>query len=94
MAYLSGNNDAALDLYEADGVTPNAATLVLLGHTGTLMTDGQGNGDYDRTVIRDGYTVEIGPDVSAAAINPALAPDLDPLPDGYVAAPVYDGPIY
>lgn len=90
-----GFGTPALAQYEADGVTPNVGATILMGHTGTLMTDGQGNGDVERTITRDGYEVVLGPDTSAAAINPALAA-LDPLdlPDGYVAAPVYDGPIY
>ena len=69
-------------------------TQVLLGHTGTLMTDGQGNGDIERTITRDGYDVLVGQDVSAAGINPYLKADADPLPFGVTEGPAYDKPIY
>lgn len=72
----------------------DAEVAVQLAHTGTLMTDGYGNG-VDRTITRAGYDVLAGPDTSAAAINPYLRPDLSgTLPGGYEAAPVYDSPIY
>ena len=74
-------------------------TKVLLSHTGTLDTTGH-NGANSRVITRgtgaDAYDVEIGSDNSEAAINQYLDPDLDAtnLPDGHVAAPVYDGPIF
>lgn len=84
--------------YDEDISPANAlldpGTAVLLGHTGTLMTDGHGNGNFERTTTRGGYETSLGPDTSAAAINPYLEPDLSTLPDGYVAAPVYDSPIF
>lgn len=92
-----GGAQPAHDAFEDDGVTPNAATVVLTSHTGTLMTDGHGNGDTERTGTFYGETVNLGADTSAAAINPFLALDVDPadLPDGYVAGPdTLTGPIY
>lgn len=87
--------------FYSQGVSPandldDAATKVLLGHTGTLRTDGHGDGDVDRTITRGTYTFEAGSDTSAAAVNPYLKPTINSaaLPDSYVAAPVYDGPIY
>lgn len=89
-----GGDQPAHDTFEDDGVTPNVVTTILTSHTGTLMTDGHGNGDTDRTGTLYGVTVDLGADTSAAAINPFLSPDLDPLPEGYVAGPTLDGPIY
>lgn len=84
--------------YDEDISPANAlldpGTKVLLGHTGTLMTDGQGNGDYERTGTFYGQTVNLGPDVSAASINPYLDPDLSTLPDGYDVGPTLTGPVY
>lgn len=88
------SSDPALDLYEADGVTPNAATKILLGHTGTLDTTGYGNGNVNRTGVIYGETVNLGADNSAAAINPYLKPDLSTLPKGYDAGPTLTGPVY
>lgn len=88
------STDPSLDRYEADGTTLNAATQVLLGHVGTLDTTGHGNGVVSRTGVVYGQTVDLGPDTSAAAINPYLSPDLDPLPEGYAAGPTLTGPIY
>jgi hypothetical protein len=89
------STDPAYSLYEDDGTTPNAVTAILMGHTGTLMTDGLGNGENARTGEIYGKTVDLGPDTSAAAINPALLPDISPLPDGYQDGPdVFTDPIY
>lgn len=94
--YLA-NGSPAYDAFEDDGITPNAATVVMQSHTGTLDTTGYGSG-VNRTIAGgigpDAYSVEAGPDTSAAAINPFLRPDLSTLPDGYVVGPTHTGPIY
>ena len=52
-------------------------------------------GDVDRVGSFYGVdNVALGADNSAAGINPYLKPDLSTLPDGYVAGPTLDGPIY
>lgn len=94
-----GGDQPANDRFEDDGVTPNAATLVMISHTGTLDTTGHGGGKTDVTWTRGpgaGDDVLVGVDQSAASINPFLDPTLNPadLPDGHVAAPVYTDPIY
>jgi hypothetical protein len=90
------STDPAYDLYEDDGTTVIPAVQVMMSHTGTLDTTGHNGGgeDADRTLTFYGEEVVVGPDNSAAAINEYLKPDLDPLPDGYVAGPTLDGPIY
>jgi hypothetical protein len=74
----------------------DAEVAVQLAHTGTLMTDGYGNG-VPHTITRSGQPdILAGPDTSAAAINPYLRPTINPasLPGGYEAAPAYTNPIY
>lgn len=79
--------------YESPADSP--ASEVMQAHSGTLDTTGHGSGE-PYIAQRPGTTddVDLGTDTSAAAINEYLRPDLDPLPDGYVAAPVYTDPIY
>ena len=82
-----GNAYPALDL-------DDPGTAILLGQTGTLDTTGGGDGDVDRVLTKGDYEVLAGPDQSAQGVNPLLNPFMETLPEGYVDAPVFDGPIY